>query len=98
MSRIAPRVLVLGLKPNQAQTLQEEFAADLDLSCHKPDCHRGKATTIRKAQTADHVVILASFVAPKDLQQLKRSAPALHIVRGGVSSVRKELKQLCPNG
>ena len=83
-----PGVLILGIQPYNASTIQREFAHRFDIRCYDSD-EAGK----RVVHPMAHVVLMTKFVN-HSIQERWRKSGMLHRCNGGVSELREILANL----
>lgn len=83
-----PGVLVIGLLPSQAHTIETLYSQRLDLRFLTAD----EAQSHERVQRA-HTVLMTKFIS-HSVQEKYRKAPALHLCNGGVTDLAKILDRL----
>lgn len=85
-----PRVLIMGLKPQQSGLMQQEFGACLDLRFWKDE---GVSKLVSLARNADNIIGMTDFIGHSDEDPVK-AFPEYQRLGGGMTGLREALTQL----
>ena len=84
-----PRVLIVGLLPDQANVIQGEFSQTFDLRFTKPK--GGTQTLKEKARRADMTFIMTSWISHSVTGEIKSVTDKTRYVSGHLEALRQEL-------
>lgn len=85
-----PGVLIIGLLPDQMQSVSLEFMDRLSLSFRDTDAAKREAEIHR-----DHTVLMTKFISHSVFEKYK-NAKQLYLCNGGLSDLRRHLDRIVP--
>jgi hypothetical protein len=86
------KVLVVGLLPGQARTIEREFKDMFRFECMEAECSHHELR--QNAQSADFIFAMTGFINHSDEKQITSTAKERYMrVEGGLTRLREALRE-----